>query len=131
MEYKRIAKKEHLAEMRWETALLYAGCDTYGQFRMKRDLRFPELPWFDRTACRMHYLCGKYPKKSLVVLIMLLAMPVVVAIFCPIPLVGNMPPLEFLIRVICAISGPVAMFHLMFTLFGDMMTTLDFFESKK
>lgn len=32
-------------------AKLYFSCSSYREFRMKRDLKFPELSWNDRAAC--------------------------------------------------------------------------------
>ena len=32
-------------------AKLYFSCHSYAEFRMKRDLKFPELSWNDRAAC--------------------------------------------------------------------------------
>ena len=130
MKYKRITQKERLAEMRRETAQLYAECDSYGQFRMKRDMRFPELPWAERAACRMYYLSKERPCMSIIAFMSMLAIPLVLAAFTHIPFVTN-EYLVIIIRLVCCILGPIGMFHLFNGVFGDMLNTISLSESER
>jgi len=61
MKYKRIVNKDRRSEMRRNAAQLYIECDSYGQFVMKRDMRIPEMPWYDRVASRMYYFHRSHP----------------------------------------------------------------------